>query len=82
MIEAIYKEPKFTIKDGKTQTNTRRQMAGIRQGCPLSLYLFTLLLTTITYDVRKVLIYKRKLISQQDNCTAQTSVNYTTPTTH
>ena len=52
MIEAIYEEPKFFIKDGKTQTNKRRQMAGIRQGCPLSPYLFILLLTTITHDVR------------------------------
>ena len=43
MIEAIYKEPRFSIKDGKVQINTRRQMAGIRQGCPLSPYLFILL---------------------------------------
>ena len=53
MIETIYKEPIFSIKEGKNQTNERRQAAGIRQGCPLSPYLFILLLTTITHDVRK-----------------------------
>ena len=52
MIEAIYKEPRFSIKDGKTQTNKRRQMAGIRQGCTLSPCLFILLLITITHGVR------------------------------
>ena len=53
MIEAIYKEPKFSIKDGRTQINKRRQMAGIRQGCPLPPYLFILLFSTITHDVHK-----------------------------
>ena len=53
MIEAIYKEPRFSTKEGRNQTRERIQMAGIRQGCPLSLYLFILLLTTMTYDVRK-----------------------------
>ena len=51
MIEAIYKEPKFTIKEGKTTTVPRRQLTGIRQGCPLSPYLFILLLTVITHDL-------------------------------
>ena len=82
MIGAIYKEPKFFINYGETQINKRRQMARIRQGCPLSPYLFILLLTTIAYDVQKTLIYKKRLISQQDSCTTQASVNYTTPTTH
>ena len=61
MIEAFYKEPKFSIKNGKTQTNKRRQMAGIRQGCPLSPYLFILLLTTVTYDVRTNLNLQEKI---------------------
>ena len=52
MIEAIYKEPRFSIKDGATKTSVRRQMAGIRQGAhfhPTCLFF----LTTITHDVRK-----------------------------
>ena len=53
IIEAIYKEPRSSIKEGKNQTRERRQLAGSRQGCPLSPYLLILLLTTITHDVRK-----------------------------
>ena len=36
MIEAIYKEPRFSIKEGKTTTLPKKQPTGIRQGCPLS----------------------------------------------
>ena len=53
MAEAIYKEPRFSIKEGKTVTLPKKQLTGIRQGCPLSPYLCILLLTTITYDVKK-----------------------------
>ena len=62
MIEAIYKEPKFTIKEGKTTTVPRRQLTGIRQGCPLSPYLFILLLTVITHDVKHDLNLEEQII--------------------
>ena len=42
-----------TVLATASQTNERRQMAGIRQGCPLPPYLFILLLATIKHDVRK-----------------------------
>ena len=62
MIEAIYKEPKFTIKEGKTTTVPRRQLTGIRQGCPLSPYLLILLLTVITHDVKHDLNLEEQII--------------------
>ena len=68
MIEAIYKEPRFSTKEGKHQTRERVQMAGIRQGCPLSPYLFILLLTTSHTMSAKTLTYKNRLTSQQVNC--------------
>ena len=62
MIEAIYKEPRFTIKEGKTTTEPRRQLTGIRQGCPLSPYLFILLLTVITHDVKNNLNLEEQIV--------------------
>ena len=53
MIQAIFKEPIFSIKEGTTITLPKKQHTGIRQGCPLSPHLFILLLTTITFDVKK-----------------------------
>ena len=51
IIKAIYEKPNFAVKDrGRTSTR-RRQRAGIRQGCPLSPYLFGIFLTVIMEDV-------------------------------
>ena len=53
MINEIYREPNYTIVDKDTTTDPRIQRAGIRQGCPLSPYLFIMLVTVIMYDVEK-----------------------------
>ena len=53
MIEAVFKEPRFSIKEGKTIALPKKQLTGIRQGCPLPPYVFILLPTTITIDVKK-----------------------------
>ena len=53
MINAIYKEPNYTIVDKDTTTDPRIQREGIRQGCPLSPYSFFMLMTAIMYDVEK-----------------------------
>ena len=41
----------FTVKDGRNTSSKKEQRTGIRQGCPLSPYLFILLLTVIMHDV-------------------------------
>ena len=41
--------PRFTIRDGHNTSNKKQQRTGIRQGCPLSPYLFILLLTVIMH---------------------------------
>ena len=53
MINTIYKEPSYTIVEKDATTDPRIQRAGIRQGCPLSPYLFIMLTIAIMYDVEK-----------------------------
>ena len=49
-LESLYVDPKFRIKDRQGYSSYRRQNAGIRQGCPLSPYLFICLMTVIFMD--------------------------------
>ena len=53
IINEIYTEPNYTIVDKDTTTDPRIQRAGVRQCCPLSPYLFVMLMTVIMYDVEK-----------------------------
>ena len=60
IIKALYEKPNFAIKDGKKISRRRRQRAGIRQGCPLSPYLFGILMTVIMKDVEDSLTEQEK----------------------
>ena len=46
-IEAIYRSPKFPVKEMGKISSERRQNSGIRQGCPLSPYLFIIVMTVM-----------------------------------
>ena len=39
-IEAIYEKPKCKVKGSESESEFKLQSSGIRQGCPLSPYLF------------------------------------------
>ena len=59
LIGQIYKEPKFTVRVQANDISTEKTASsGIRQGCPLSPYLFTILHTVIMHDVEQELLQK------------------------
>ena len=51
IIDAIYKNPKFTVRANGKQSEEHTASTGIRQGCPLSPYLFLFVHSTIMNEV-------------------------------
>ena len=50
IIEDLYSNQTFTIRDYNGQNVTATSHTGIRQGCPLSTYLFIMVMTVMFYD--------------------------------
>ena len=73
MINAIYKEPNYTIVDKETTTDPRIQKAGIRQGCPLSPSLFIMPMAVIMYDVEEGLTENERDIVARNKLHKQVS---------
>jgi len=51
VINSLYTEPKFRAKFNEEVSDYKQQHSGIRQGCPLSPYLFILLMTCMFHDI-------------------------------
>ena len=52
-IKALYQSPTFYVQDEYGKSAVRCQNTGIRQGCPLSPYLFLLVMTCVDADVKR-----------------------------
>ena len=59
-IKQIYKNPTFKIEMDGQESEWKRQGAGIRQGCPLSPYLFLIVMTVMFHD-----IHSDKVLNEQ-----------------
>ena len=55
MISAIYDSRSFFVSESGHQSSTKRQSAGISQGCPLSPFLFVIGMSVIISDSRNML---------------------------
>ena len=55
MIMALYKNPTFKVAQEGFESSYYRQDTGIRQGCPLSPYLFLLVMAALFNDVQEEL---------------------------
>ena len=53
MVEAIYRNRSFTVRDNGNMSAEHLQSTGIAQGCPLSPYLFIVLMTCLFNDIHK-----------------------------
>ena len=51
VIAGFYSDPKFCVIHEKTISSLKIQAAGIRQGCPLSPFLFVLVMTVMFRDI-------------------------------
>ena len=50
-VAALYADPKFKVKFNDNESEYKPQNSGIRQGCPLSPYLFLLVMTVMFDDI-------------------------------
>ena len=66
VIEAIYRSPKFSLKEMGKRSAERRQDSGIRQGCPLSPYLFITVMAVMVRDISSNLTQEERFILRDE----------------
>jgi len=53
MVEAIYDDRTFFVREGGADSSPHRQAFGISQGCPLSPFLFVMMMTVLMHDASR-----------------------------
>ena len=53
VIEGMYEDPRFSVRDSHGTSKEHKQSSGIRQGCPLSPYLFVIFMSVFMHDVEQ-----------------------------
>ena len=61
IIKSIHKYPTFKIEMDGQESDWKKQEAGIRQGCPLSPYLFLIVMTVMLHDIHEDKLLNRNL---------------------
>ena len=51
VIGSIYQDPKFVVRTSQGTSQEYAEGSGIRQGCPLSPYLFLIVMTALFHDI-------------------------------
>jgi len=54
LVREIYSRRTFDVRDGGLPSEVHHQAAGIAQGCPLSPYLFIIVMTVVLNDALKI----------------------------
>ena len=68
MVSAIYSQRKFFVKDGGHSSSIHDQHFGISQGCPLSPFLFVILMTILIHDAKDSLQEQQISLTDQLAC--------------
>ena len=53
VIQALYSDPMFKVELDGQESGWKKQETGIRQGCPLSPYLFLIVMTVLFHDIHR-----------------------------
>ena len=68
-VSAIYSERKFIVTEGGHVSDIHDQKFGISQGCPLSPFLFVIVMTVLLHDAKRMLEIDQNIsLSNQLTC--------------
>ena len=53
VVQSLYSAPMFKVERDGSESQWKEQQTGIRQGCPLSPYLFLIVMTVMFHDIHE-----------------------------